>query len=159
MDSESRVVVMPTLVKKDRSVQLNVDIESYEPSIQLDAIQSGSGELYDIIKKQLNIKLSGYRAQDTIKKMYVESDFIDLDNTIRLLKESNLTCYYCNGPVKVLYKQVREGCQWTLERIDNDYGHNKMNVVIACLDCNLQRRTMYHERFAFTKQLVVNKNI
>ena len=59
--------------------------------------------------------------------------------------------------VNVLYKNVREPLQWTLERIDNDYGHNHDNVTIACLECNLRRRTMYHERYVFTKQLVIKK--
>jgi hypothetical protein len=26
-------------------------------------------------------------------------------------------------------------------------------VEIACLNCNLRRRTMYHERYVFTKQM------
>jgi hypothetical protein len=49
--------------------------------------------------------------------------------------------------------------QWTLERIDNDLGHNKNNVEIACLNCNLRRRTMYHERYLFTKELNIIKKI
>lgn len=155
--SENRFVQMPGAVKKERAKQLNLSEESYETPAQLEAIQCGEGELYDIIKKQLNIKLQGYRSQDTIKKMFVEDEFMDMENTLCLLKESNLRCFYCKECVKVLYRQVREGCQWTLERIDNDYGHNKTNVVIACLTCNLRRRTMYHERFAFTKQMVITK--
>ena len=153
-----RSINLPSTVKKEKSVQLNVCDESYEPHVQLTAIQEGTGELYIIIKKQLNTKLQGYRAQDHLKNMYVEGEFMDMENTLRLLKECELRCFYCKNPVKVLYKISREGCQWTLERIDNDYGHNKTNVVIACLDCNLRRRTMYHERFAFTKQLVITKN-
>ena len=47
--------------------------------------------------------------------------------------------------------------QWSLERIENQYGHNKENVEIACLSCNLGRRTMYHERYLFTKQLEIIK--
>jgi len=34
---------------------------------------------------------------------------------------------------------------------------NRDNVVIACLECNMRRRTMYHERYLATKQLRVNK--
>ncbi len=155
---EKRSVTMPGAVKKERAKQLNLSDEAYETPAQLSALQSGNGELYEIIKKQLNTKLQGYRSQDTLKQMFVESEFMDMENTLRILKESNLRCFYCKECVKVLYRHVREGCQWTLERIDNDYGHNKTNVVIACLTCNLRRRTMYHERFAFTKQLVVSKN-
>lgn len=155
---ERRTVQMPGAVKKDRANQLILPDESYETQTQLVALQNGCGELYEIIKKQLNTKLQGYRSQDTLKHMFVESEFMDMENTVRLLKDCDLQCFYCKNSVKVLYRHVREGCQWTLERIDNDYGHNKTNVVIACLTCNLRRRTMYHERFAFTKQLVINKN-
>ena len=155
---ERRTVQMPGTIKKDRANQQILPDESYETQTQLVALQNGSGELYDIIKKQLNTKLQGYRTQDTLKHMYVEGEFMDMENTVRFLKDCDLRCFYCKNCVKVLYRHVREGCQWTLERIDNDYGHNKTNVVIACLTCNLSRRTMYHERFAFTKQLIVNKN-
>ena len=66
-------------------------------------------------------------------------------------------CYYCDNFVKIFYKQVRESNQWSIERIDNNFGHNKNNVTIACLNCNLKRKTMYHERYKFTKQLQVIK--
>ena len=59
--------------------------------------------------------------------------------------------------MQLLYRHVRESTQWTLERIDNDHGHNRNNVEIACLGCNLRRRCMYHERFVFTKQLQIRK--
>ena len=52
---------------------------------------------------------------------------------------------------------MREEKQWSVERIDNNFGHNKENVTIACLECNLRRKTMYHERFKFTKQLTIVK--
>ena len=55
-----------------------------------------------------------------------------------------------NGGTSYCYKNK----QWTLERIDNGMGHNKDNVEIACLLCNLRRRTMYHERYVFTKQMM-----
>ena len=155
---EKRSVQMPGTKNKDRANQQILSPESYEPSVQRDAIRLGDGELYEIIKKQLNTKLQGYRAQDTLKHMFVEGEFMDIENTLRILKDSDLKCFYCRDCVKVLYRHVREGCQWTLERIDNSHGHVKTNVVIACLTCNLRRRTMYHERFAFTKQLVISKN-
>ena len=45
----------------------------------------------------------------------------------------------------------------SLDRIDNSIGHNKENVVIACLQCNVGRKTMHQGRYAFTKQLVITK--
>jgi 5-methylcytosine-specific restriction endonuclease McrA len=69
-----------------------------------------------------------------------------------------MECFYCNQKVQIIYENVREPKQWSLERIDNEYGHNNTNVVIACLHCNLKRKTMYHERFLFTKQMQIIKH-
>jgi hypothetical protein len=40
-----------------------------------------------------------------------------------------------------------------VDRIDNNCGHNKGNIVIACLECNLRRGTMDSNRFKLGKQL------
>ena len=46
---------------------------------------------------------------------------------------------------------------WTLDRIDNNIGHNTDNVVISCLACNLQKRRRGEEAFKFMKQMVIKK--
>jgi hypothetical protein len=53
----------------------------------------------------------------------------------------------------ILYENVREPKQWTVDRINNDLGHNNDNFVLACLDCNLKRRCKSCDKFLFTKQL------
>lgn len=116
-------------------------------------------DICDIIQKQVKQKISGYRNQDTIKKLLDLDKLITKEETIQLLYESELVCYYCKERVLIMYDNVREPKQWSLDRIDNDIGHYSGNVVIACLSCNLHRKTMYHERFAFTKQLnIIKKN-
>jgi len=111
----------------------------------------------NIIIKQLKYKLSGYHNQDVLKNKYSESEFITIDKILELLVECKCKCYYCNSYTKVLYEYVREPTQWSLERINNDIGHNDGNVTIACLNCNLRRRTMNQERYVFTKQLSLIK--
>ena len=49
--------------------------------------------------------------------------------------------------------------QWTLDRINNDIGHFKDNVVICCLRCNLKKGTKNDEHFKFAKQMKDNKEI
>jgi hypothetical protein len=110
-----------------------------------------------IVLQQLRAKISGYRNQDVIKNLYSEDNFITIDRIIQLLVECNCCCYYCKSNTKVLYEYVREPTQWSLERIDNSIGHNNDNVMIACLNCNLRRRTMNQERYVFTKQLILVK--
>ena len=114
---------------------------------------------YRFIQSSFRQKLSSYRNQDMTKDRYSEEEFVSIDNVIELLQEAENICYYCREPVQVLYEYVREPKQWTLERIDNTKGHNKGNLMIACLGCNLGRRTMHQERYVFTKQLnLVKKN-
>lgn len=107
--------------------------------------------------RQISIKLDGYKKQDIEKKKWDSEEFVDLMYVIDLLVESRLICFYCKEHVKILYKEVRDPKQWTLERIDNAIGHNRKNVEIACLSCNVRRRTMYYEKYRFTKQLKIEK--
>ena len=92
------------------------------------------------------------------KNKYNSNGFVSLKYILETLLECNMDCFYCNKKVQIIYENVREPTQWSLERIDNEYGHNNTNVVIACLQCNLKRKTMYHERYLFTKQMQIIKH-
>jgi hypothetical protein len=114
-------------------------------------------EYCDIILQQLNGKIYGYKSQDIDKKILDETKIVNLNDVIDLLIFYHNKCYYCQESVQVLYEFVREPSQWTLDRLDNQYGHNTDNVVISCLRCNLRRKTMHSERYVFTKQMVIKK--
>jgi len=109
------------------------------------------------LRRQIQNKISSYKMQDIQKKKFDTDKFVNLEFVISLLYEKGLKCFYCKESVYLFYNYVRENKQWTLERIDNNSGHNMDNVEIACLLCNLRRRTMYHERYVFTKQMNVVK--
>lgn len=110
-----------------------------------------------ILLNHLKTKQSGYRQQDTLKGFYDPARFIQMTDIIALLVASNLSCFYCRKWATIFYQNVRDPRQWSLERLSNAEGHNRDNVVIACLECNMRRRTMYYERYVATKQLKVNK--
>jgi hypothetical protein len=115
---------------------------------------------YKLVLKELQKKISGYRGQDILKELFDPAAFVDIRTAIELLYKSELLCFYCREPVKVIYENVREPKQWSLERINNQYGHNCGNLEIACLSCNVRRGTMYHERYVFTKQMsIVKKDV
>jgi len=105
----------------------------------------------------IKIKLYGYKQQDILKKHLNENEFVSFEETIDVLKKSNMKCCYCSNEVYILYERVRELKQWSLDRINNDIGHNKGNLVIACLDCNLKRRRTNKDAFMFTKNMVIIK--
>jgi 5-methylcytosine-specific restriction endonuclease McrA len=112
----------------------------------------------DIVKnglKYIKNKLSSYKQQDIIKGKYEKNAFITLKDLIDILDECKLKCHYCSSNIFILYDIVRDNKQWTLDRIDNEKGHNKDNVVIACLECNLKRRNIQKDAFLFTRQLKI----
>uniref|UniRef100_A0A6C0IJZ9 Uncharacterized protein n=1 Tax=viral metagenome TaxID=1070528 RepID=A0A6C0IJZ9_9ZZZZ len=113
--------------------------------------------LKSLLEKELEKKISGYKAQDIKKELHVSTELISLAETIEKLIATKLRCYYCKSEVYLLYKNVREPSQWTLDRMDNSKGHSHLNTVIACLKCNLQRRVTHIDKFTFTKSLVLKK--
>jgi len=115
-------------------------------------------EEHELFKKEIISKIGCYKQQDISKNMLNDLEFITFENVIIKLHECRLCCFYCNEITQVLYKMVREKKQWSLDRINNDLGHNVNNVVIACLDCNLKRRRKSSDAFAFTKKLVLTRS-
>jgi hypothetical protein len=111
-----------------------------------------------LLKRQIHTKWYGYRAQDIEKSVFSPEEFISETDIVELLIHSRLLCFYCRENVQLLYENVRDPKQWSIERIDNKFGHNKQNVTIACLGCNVRRKTMYHERFRATKQMSIVKS-
>jgi hypothetical protein len=123
------------------------------------------GGAYQDVRAHIHQKLGGYRAQDIAKARYdpdkviTYTDLLDklLGASTRTGADVPIPCFYCQEGVLLVYRDVRHPKQWTLERIDNARGHVADNVVVACLACNVRRRTMYHERYVMTKQMVVQK--
>lgn len=115
-------------------------------------------EYKKMIEREIEKKIQGYKQQDIKKTIYNESLIIKLDDVIEKLLISKLKCYYCYKEIFVIYKNVRDNMQWTLDRKDNDLCHSKENTLISCLKCNLQRRVTDVDKFTFTKHLRITKS-
>lgn len=98
-------------------------------------------------------KSTGYKQQDVCNTIYDERWFISTSELLELLVSSKLLCYYCKGACYIHYAEAHSGNQWTLDRISNDHGHNRNNVVISCLSCNLKRGIKSSDRFKLGKQI------
>ena len=107
--------------------------------------------------QEINKKISSYKQQDINKKMLDNEQFIDFNCVIYKMIECELKCRYCKCEMSILYDITREMKQWSVDRVNNDKGHNKDNFHLACLDCNLKRRRKTDEKFLFTKQLNIIK--
>jgi hypothetical protein len=142
---------------------INETFFSYEKQLELiKEIYNKSNEYLNarektILKQELERKIASYKQQDLLKKKYNELLFIDIDCILKKLIDSDMYCFYCKCQVYILYEIVRELTQWTVDRINNDEGHNKDNFVISCLNCNIKRSNTNSNKFLFTKQLQLVK--
>jgi hypothetical protein len=147
--------------KRLESEKWNFDESYYTYFNQLKLIEDLSGntlnDIEKIVVQEINKKIGGYKQQDKLKKLYDENKFLTYETVIQKLLECQLKCYYCKAELKVLYDISRQMTQWSVDRIDNDKGHNNDNFHIACLECNLKRRRRTDDKFLFTKQMKLVK--
>ena len=115
-------------------------------------------DITKIVVQQIKTKIYGYKQQDIIKKHLKEENFITFQCVIEKMIDCELKCRYCKEEMLVLYDVSREMYQWSVDRIDNNFGHNVDNFHLACLECNLKRRRRTDEKFLFTKQLNIIKS-
>jgi hypothetical protein len=159
--NESYQAVRKHMSKFDESLYDNLKQLALLREIFDEVVEKGKyeekKEIQSLLKSELNHKIQGYKGQDLRKEIHNVDTLIQFQDVLDKLCDSNLTCYYCSKPLLVLYKNVREPLQWTLDRLDNALSHTKENTCIACLKCNLQRRVMNAEKFTFTKRLKINK--
>ena len=134
----------------------DIDFEKMSEHSQISIINQLYLDLHfkerSYLEKQLKYKLSGYKAQDVKNKIYDNYHFIKMDNVVELLVKSKLHCVYCSKFTPIIYSVSNDKSQWTLDRINNDEGHNNNNVNISCLECNLERKTMDVDRFTRGKK-------
>lgn len=122
-----------------------------------DIHNSSFNKLSFLVVSHIKTKISSYKHQDILKDIFLEPEFVNFDYVIDLLNSCELKCHYCSCEMYLLYEFVREMKQWSLDRIDNDVGHNKNNLVVSCLECNLKRRRTNKDAFFITKNLTITK--
>ena len=146
---------------KEKKVEIRVNSQKWKIDKELleweNQLKNIENIEYPLFQSEIKTKLNCYKSQDLKKNIYDNQLFITYEQLIEKIKESELKCYYCKDFIYILYEIVRENKQWTLDRIDNHLGHNKDNIVISCLQCNLKRRDTNSKKFLFTKQLILNK--
>lgn len=138
------------------------DLTYYYQLIMIKNIYENNYNYYDYISRialqQIKRKILSYKHQDVIKNNYNPNEFINYKIIIDKLNEIELKCHYCCKEMLILYDISREIKQWTVDRIDNDLGHNINNYIISCLECNLKKRKKDDKKFLFTKQLKIIKS-
>jgi hypothetical protein len=141
--------------ERNEIINKNLDTDEFLHKTQVENINKlyfnehiNQEKLY---KRELNKKINNYKNQDVQKNLL--TTVISLDETVEKLVASKLQCHYCKDNCFIVYKDVLEKKQWTLDRIDNDKGHRNDNVVICCLECNIRRGRMDCDRFKQGKSI------
>lgn len=96
-------------------------------------------ELQSGICQEIKQKLSTYQSNDT-RKGLGGGNVPEPDSVVEMMILEKGRCVYCHREWKVLYQNRRDPFQWSIDRIDNGQSHHLGNIVISCLQCNLQRR-------------------
>jgi hypothetical protein len=145
-------------VQKDLNNTIISIYDNYDMQLELIQKLYKGTSFYEqkYFSQALKIKLDCYKQQDIKKKYDDYNNFITLENIIEKLVTSSMLCFYCNVKTLILFKNSREACQWTLDRINNYDEHSNSNTIICCLKCNLQRRRKNSAKFKFSKQLEHN---
>lgn len=157
LEHPEKIIKKRIITQTDKWITQLSNSEQYECVQKLQKNKQQEDKASKLILQQIQQKISGYRGQDIEKDILDEVQLINAEQVLDLMVKTENICYYCKKQVAVLYENVREPTQWTLDRIDNKQGHNHNNVLLACLNCNLRRRTMHTERYVFTKQLNIIK--
>lgn len=149
---KAKRIIMGNWDQDIKKYSLNIDnhiniVDNLEKGIDFPAKKN--------ILKELKKKLDSYKNQDIKKKRYIQDEFITMSQLISKLKFSELKCHYCLKKTKLIYEDVRDQNQWTLDRLNNNIAHTNENTVICDLKCNLQRRVKDEEKFLCDKQLKI----
>lgn len=115
--------------------------------------ESKNPDIKKLILKEIKTKIKSYKNQDLKKNKFNDNFFISEEEIIKKMIQCNLKCIYCNNELLILYNKVREMSQWTIDRIDNEEGHNDNNFCISCLECNLNRRCRDYDKYLLGKQI------
>lgn len=91
-------------------------------------------------------KLQGYKKQDLDSDRYDDDKFIEEEEVKEILCNQGNKCLYC-------WKTLKTD-DWSLDRVDNNYGHNTTNCIASCIKCNTQRKDEFYNVFYRKKALV-----
>jgi hypothetical protein len=143
----------PTDKMKKTTEDKNLDKAWFSHDFQVEKLRENN----EILISEIKTKLSSYKQQDVIKHRYEQGLFVTSEYVVNMLLEADISCFYCKDEMLVLYEKSREMTQWSVDRINNDIGHNVDNIVVSCLRCNLQKKTRDSDKFLNTKQLVIKR--
>ena len=118
--------------ERKETIKWNLDDSYFTYNKQVQIINSlylnQEPEQNILAKREISKKINGYKSQDIQKELLDLNRLISLDQTIEKLMVSKLKCFYCKDNCELLYKNTLAKKQWTLDRVNNEYGHNSRRL-------------------------------
>ena len=148
----NKPLVKPTHRKENKNMEFN-HLDKLQKIKNKEPMDQDMKNILNEIRK----KHYAYKTQDKNKHKFDDEQHITLEQLIDKILESNLKCYYCEKDLLIIYNKIKDTAQWSLERLDNNKGHYNDNTCIACLHCNLSRRTDNYIEFKKGKMLRIVK--
>ena len=88
----------------------------------------------DAMKLTIQVMWKGSKKSDRKNNKYNPDEFVDKEYIRGIIVECEDKCYYCLCELQYVEFQSNLA---TIERLDNNIGHNRGNCVIACRTCNI----------------------
>lgn len=100
---------------------------------------------------EMRAKRRGYQEQDK-KRGWNPGDVLSEREIAERMLIQKMKCWHCRAGVHVLYRDRYDPLQWSVDRLDNNKGHTRDNVVISCMRCNLRRGSRSILTLSVTKE-------
>ncbi len=88
------------------------------------------------MENYIKILIRNMRGYDK-KDGYDINKLASIDELIQIYNNQNKKCYWCNRIVSSINDELLK--KISIDRINNNIGHEKNNIVIACIFCNLAK--------------------
>jgi hypothetical protein len=108
-------------------------------------------------KNPLHLKfrkmINDSKKEDIKRDRFNESEFVDIDYLVKVFEIQGGKCIYCDCELSLIFTLSNIKNKISLQRINNDYGHNKMNSVFCCSCCNYSRKELIYDISYYDKVL------
>jgi hypothetical protein len=115
------------------------------------------GTIHRNVLMELRAKRRGYQEQDKKRDWNPARVLVENEIAEKMLIQKQ-KCFHCGVGVHVLYRDRYDPLQWSIDRLDNDKGHTRDNVVVSCMRCNLRRGRLSIQRFKGTYTTVAKES-
>ena len=106
------------------------------------------------LQTKFKIMITSNKKNDKSKNIYDEEHHIDMDYLNRLHEVQDGLCIYCKCLMELDFNnETRNPKQISIQRINNNIGHIKINCVFSCLSCNCKRQENNHDETHYVEIL------